>query len=91
MIDTPLIRAARALALAQSGVDDFDALDAGLQAMLVENVRAVLLAVREPTEHMTSAGTEIVQNVHAEESDIAFRSDAANVWRFMIDAALGER
>jgi len=42
MTDTPLIRAARALMLSQSGVDDFDALDPEMQAGLLDDVRAVL-------------------------------------------------
>lgn len=41
-------RAARALALAESGVDEFDALDDAMQDTLRENVRAVLEAIREP-------------------------------------------
>ena len=52
--------------------------------------RVVLQAVREPSEEMTQAGAEIVRNVHAEESEVAFASDAANTWRFMIDAAISE-
>jgi len=50
--------------------------------------QAVLQAIREPSEPMVEAGAEIVRNVHAEESSEAFASDAANTWRFMIDAAL---
>ncbi|WP_236555080.1 hypothetical protein [Novosphingobium sp. 9U] len=51
-------------------------------------VRAVLQAVREPSSEMSEAGAEIVRNVHAEEAEAAFASDAANTWRFMIDTAL---
>lgn len=53
--------------------------------------RVVLQAVREPSEQMTQAGAEIVRNVHAEESEVAFASDAANTWRYMIDAALSQK
>lgn len=52
------------------------------------HARAVLQAIREPTDDMTQAGAAIVRNVHVEESDAAFASDAANTWRFMVDAAL---
>lgn len=51
MTDTPLTRAARALVLSQSGVDDFDALDEEMQQGLVEDVKAVLGAFREPAEY----------------------------------------
>jgi hypothetical protein len=55
MTDTPLIRAARALALSDSGEDCFDALDPAMQEKLVESVRVVLGAVREPSEAMIEA------------------------------------
>ena len=53
---TPLEKGARALALSQSGVDDFDALDEAFQENLKEHVRAVLEgAFREPNEAVTEA------------------------------------
>jgi hypothetical protein len=51
---------------------------------------AVLQALREPSEEMNQTGAQVVRNVHVEESDEAFASDAANTWRFMIDAAIAE-
>lgn len=42
MTDTPLIRAARALALSDSGEDCYDSLDEASQERLQESVRAVL-------------------------------------------------
>ncbi|MHB9879070.1 hypothetical protein ACSMXM_05350 [Pacificimonas sp. ICDLI1SI03] len=44
---TPLDRAARALAKAQSGTDDWDALDAELQDKLRDEARAVIEAFQE--------------------------------------------
>jgi hypothetical protein len=39
---TPIERAARALALKQSGVDEWDALDEAFQQQLIETARAVI-------------------------------------------------
>lgn len=49
---------------------------------------AVLKAIHEPSDAMAEAGAEIVRNVGPSESAEAYRSDAANIWRFMIDEAL---
>lgn len=57
----------------------------------LEDARAVLIALREPSEGMLDAGTEIIRHVQPAESEFAQASDAANVWRFMIDAALEDR
>lgn len=35
---------------------------------------------------MQDAGSEIIRHVDEEESEAGYRSDAAKVWRFMIDA-----
>jgi hypothetical protein len=85
MLDT----AARALATARSGIDGYDALDEELKADLRQEVRDVLRSLRDPTNHVTSAGAEIIRTVRQGESDEAFQSDAANTWRFMIDAVIG--
>lgn len=53
--------------------------------------RAVLRAIREPGPTLTEAGAEVVRNVGQAAGDAALASDAANTWRFMIDAALAER
>jgi hypothetical protein len=86
---TMLDNAARTLAQVRSGVDDCDALDDDLKADLRGEVREVLRALRDPTNDVTSAGAEIIRNVRQGESDEAFQSDAANTWRFMIDAVIG--
>ena len=77
---TPITRAARALAKQQSGTDDYDALDPALQDALKDEVRAVLGAVREPSEGMADAGY-----VHYNEDEGPWR-----VFEAMIDAALTE-
>lgn len=87
---TAIDMAARALVAARGGADDYDGLAPARQAVLKGEVRAILQAIRDPSERMTGAGAEIIRNVHQGESDEAFRSDAANTWRFMIDAVLDE-
>ena len=79
MTDTPLHRAARALMKSQSGVDDFDALDDEMQAGLLDDVRAVLQAVWEPSDAMINAARDVVTINHP-----------ADVWPAMVDAALAE-
>jgi hypothetical protein len=86
MTNTPLIRAARALVLKESGADSFDDLEPELQEQVIESVKTVLEALREPDPVMTHAGAEIVRKAHSEEGHIEFEGDAANVWRAMIDA-----
>lgn len=85
---TMLDNAARALANVRSGVDDYDALDDDLKADLKAEARAMSLGLRDPTDEVSSAGAEIIRNVRQGESDVAFQSDAANTWRFMIDAVI---
>ena len=79
MTDTPLRRAAQALMKSQSGVDDFDALDDEMQASLLDDVRAVLKAMWEPSDTMIDAARDFVTINHP-----------ADVWPAMIDAALAE-
>ncbi len=81
--------AAKALANVQ-GAGDWSALDTGRQHDFHENIRTVLKVLRDPDLHMTEAGAEIIRNVGPSESDEAYISDAANTWRYMIDALLGE-
>lgn len=82
--------AALALAKARGGDHDYDALSPAVQDALKNEVRAVLHAIRDPGDRVTAAGAEIIRNVHQGESEEAFRSDAANTWRFMIDAVLAD-
>lgn len=51
----------------------------------VPHVVAVIKALHEPSAAMQDAGSEIIRHVGHEESEESYRSDAANVWRFMMD------
>lgn len=79
--------AAQALALSKG--DDWEGLSLGERTHYEDGARAVLEALRDPDTRMTEAGAEIIRNVGPAESEAAHRSDAANTWRFMIDALLG--
>jgi len=79
MTDTPLMRAARALVLKESGTDSFDGLEPELQEQVIESVKVVLEAVREPSEAMRAAASRIP---HARDAEI---------FQAMIDEALSER
>lgn len=83
---TAIEKAARALCEAQG--QDATALVEGQPAWraFVPQVMTVLAAIHEPSEVMKEAGAEIVRHVGEGESDYAHQSDAANIWRFMIDA-----
>lgn len=72
------------------GAGDWFSLDKDKQNYFRENVRIILKALRDPNVHMTEAGAEIIRSVGPAESEEAHISDAANTWRYMIDALLGE-
>lgn len=55
-----------------------------------EVVRAVLLAIREPTEEMLIAGHKTGAFTMSDEDVTVHLSEAAHVWTAMIDAALKE-
>lgn len=59
MTDTPLIRAAHALALSDSGEDCYDSLDDAMQLKLQESARAVLASQWMPIETAPMDGSEI--------------------------------
>ncbi len=82
-------RAARALAASLDG-RDWDSLDANLQKRFRMAARAVLETLHEPDEFMMEAGAEIVRHVGPDESDDAYRNDAANIWRLMASATLAQ-
>jgi hypothetical protein len=80
---TPLARAARALVLKESGTDSFDALEPELQEQVIESVKAVLEAIREPSDAMLDAGDHL----------IVLRGEGVqpiSVYHTMIDAAIAE-
>ncbi|WIW91132.1 hypothetical protein K3M67_21470 (plasmid) [Sphingobium sp. V4] len=62
-----------------------DGVEADWRACLPQ-LMAVIAALHEPSPAMMEAGAEIVRYVGAEESEEGHRSDAANIWRFMIEA-----
>ena len=75
---SPIEAAARALAKKQSGADDYDALDEGLQEALKDEVRAVLGAIPRPSWKMLQAA----DNIEMAPWDSG--------WEAMINAALEE-
>jgi hypothetical protein len=79
-------RAARAFALAGSGVDEWDTLDAGTQERLKEAVRAALRAIREPSASATRAGARKSRSNHRSSA-----SQATATWQAMIDATVEDR
>lgn len=89
---TPIDRAARALALSQCGEDCFDALEPEAQEALRENVRAVLLAIREPSEGMGDAGRDVTGGYPYAPHEIPKLGylQVHMIWHAMIDAALSE-
>ncbi|WP_443970846.1 hypothetical protein [Sphingobium sp. CR28] len=60
------------------------------EADFAEIARAAIAAIRDPDEKMQEAGAEVVKYVGSSESREAHRSDAANTFRFMIDALLSD-
>jgi len=79
-------KAARSLCRAQG--EDEDSLSAGAPRWTVylPQVMAVIDALHEPDQIMQEAGSEIIRHVGREEFQSGYQSDAANVWRFMMDA-----
>ncbi|MET0137337.1 MAG: hypothetical protein ABW192_03025 [Sphingobium sp.] len=88
---SPLERAAQAMhASAQPEWPWTDPDCEPLRRIYRDAARAMLLALHDPSEAMRIAGAEVVRRVSPQEADEAYRQDAADTWRFMIDAALGE-
>jgi hypothetical protein len=87
---TSLERGARALAFAETGIDEWDQLDDDFQEMLKETVRAVLVALREPDSRMKHVGAQVVMDVGSREATTELEGRAAMVWRHMISAAVAE-
>lgn len=78
-------RAARALCALDGKSPDEPSVNQPLWQRYVPQVVAVLDALHEPTCDMKEAGSEIFKSYNPEHSDHAHQSDAANVWRYMID------
>lgn len=83
---TPIERAARALCKFDGHPEDGEREGKPLWQSYLPHVRLVLEALHEPSTHMTEAGATLIRYVGPEESEAGYQSDAANVWRFMIDA-----
>jgi hypothetical protein len=84
--DNPLILAARAKALIESGEECYDALDEEHQLLLQESARAMLLAMRKPSAAILRAGA----TVHGRGGYSTGELDSMLVWERMIDAAESE-
>ncbi|WP_313737154.1 hypothetical protein [Sphingobium yanoikuyae] len=83
---TPIEKAARSLCIAHGGNEDDASTGSPRWTAYLPQVLAVIEALHEPSDGMREAGSEIIRHVGHEESDFGHQSDAANVWRFMMDA-----
>jgi len=85
VIMDPIEKASRTLCQLQD--DDADDVTSGSPRWTHyrAQVLRVVDALREPSQAMKEAGSEIIRHVSSEESSMGHESDAANVWRFMID------
>lgn len=82
---TPLERAARALADRADG-GPWEHLPRAHHQLYIEDARAVLEAIREPSEAMKRAGTAVMRG----DGDDKYWADAVGAYAAMIDAALAE-
>ncbi|WP_434403959.1 hypothetical protein [Sphingobium sp. DN12] len=83
---SPIEKAARALCRAHGDDDEQVSGGAPRWTAFLPHLMAVIDALHEPDSVMKDAGSEIIRHVGEEESEAGHRSDAANVWRFMVDA-----
>jgi hypothetical protein len=79
-------RAARAFALAASGIDEWDTLDVGTQERLREAVCAALMSIREPSAPAVRAGVRRSKRVHRSSA-----RQAKTTWQAMVDATVEDR
>lgn len=82
----PVEKAARSVCRLEGELEDDVSVSAPRCAAYLLQVKVVLEALHEPNASIKKAGSEIIRHVGSEESDLGYQSDAANVWRFMIDA-----
>lgn len=78
--------AARAFALAGSGIDEWDTLDADTQDRLKEAVCAALMSIREPSASAARAGARRSTRVHRSST-----CQAKATWQAMLDATIKDR
>lgn len=83
---SPIERAARALSKLDGHPDDGEHEGKPLWRSYLPQVRTVLEAIHEPSLRMMEAGATIIRYVGPEETPSGYQGDAANTWRFMIDA-----
>lgn len=87
---TPLEKAARALLASESnGEKQWDELDAITRGAFLRDARAVLQALREPSEGMVAAADNSDALRWSAPGGLDF-ADWRKAWTFMIDAALSE-
>lgn len=87
---TPLEHAARALAQTRYGYDAWEQEDADGRQRLLAEARAVIEAIREPSEAMTKAGRDSLEH-DSDGSLLGGPEEAAhNTYSRMIDALLEE-
>ncbi|WP_454888183.1 hypothetical protein [Sphingobium herbicidovorans] len=78
--------AARALCRLDGHREDEEHEGRPLWQSYVPQVRTVLEVIHEPSPSMMEAGAEVIKYVSPDEAAPGHQGDAANVWRFMIDA-----
>lgn len=78
-------KAARALCQSQGEDADDISLGAPRWTTYRAKIWLVIDALHEPSQIMKEAGSQIIRHVGSEETSEGHQSDAANVWRFMID------
>ncbi|TCM22101.1 hypothetical protein EDF56_101782 [Novosphingobium sp. PhB165] len=82
----PLIdRAARALAKAEHGSDEWNGLTPEDQEVLRQNALAVISAIRVPSPAMTAAGEKLIGQERRHAID---HGDMHDAWQVMIDVLL---
>jgi len=83
---TPIERAARALCKLDGHAENGEREGKPLWQSYLPHVRVVFEAIYEPSPRMREAGASLIRYVGPEESASGYQGDAANAWRFMIDA-----
>lgn len=84
---TIIERAARALARAQSGADEWEGLDDELQSQLKAEALAVIEAIRKPTPEIARAGEKLLAD---DRMHSVSQNDMRDSWIVMVDAILNK-
>lgn len=83
---TLMEKAARALCRLDGKPENATLKGAPMWKSYLPQALAVVETLREPSLRMAEAGVEIIRHVGPNESEESYQNDAANIWRFMIDA-----